>query len=479
MKTGKPIVETEGAVRVLSKAGGMLAVGFTLLFHPAVHAAPGASPEELKQLGTTRTPWGAEIAGNQDGTIPAYTGGVKPPAGAPAFADSIRPVDPYAADKPVLTISAANMAQYAGKLTEGTQALLKRWPDYKVEVYPTRRSYPQMAADRAQSAIKNAANPECKTTDDGVGIRGCWGATPFPLPKTGYQVMWNSLTHEQSETELRMQSWIVDSAGNRTMTNEAILQNDYPFWDQKVTPYEGVGELYWRFLSKTLGPSRDAGQKTVVWYPAEFDSKDQRIWSYTTGQRRTRLAPELTYDTPSASLSGALNYDEIGLFAGRMDRFDFKLVGRQEMYVPYNRYKVITQTPEQLLGKQFVNPDATRWELHRVWLVEATRKEGKRHIAAKRRFYIDEDSWAILSSEAIDDAGKIFRVGQSNGWAQYNRNELGAAGNQDSCITTYDLSKGQYLVSSYINPDSGWTKQIKRMPDYNYRAESMAGTGVR
>nr|WP_180203589.1 DUF1329 domain-containing protein [Pseudomonas sp. SbOxS1]NYU03316.1 DUF1329 domain-containing protein [Pseudomonas sp. SbOxS1] len=477
MKTGKPIVETEGAVRILSKAGGVLAVGFTLLFHQGVYATPGVTPEELKQLGTTLTPWGSEIAGNKDGTIPAYTGGVKPPAGASP--SDKHPLDPFANDKPVVTITPANMAQYADKLTPGTQALLKRWPDYKLNIYPTRRGFPQMAPDRAEGSIKNAANPECKTTDDGVGLRGCWFGTPFPIPKNGYQAMWNALTHEQTEYELRMQSWIVDSSGHPTMTNDSIQQADFPFWDSTAAPYSGVAENYYRFLNKTIAPSRDAGQKSIVWYPAEFDHKDQRIWSYTTGQRRTRLAPELTYDTPSASLSGALNYDELGLFAGRMDRFDFKLIGRKEMYVPANQYRMLTATPEQVLGKQFINPDVSRWELRRVWVVEATRKEGKRHIAAKRRFFIDEDSWSILTAESEDDAGKLFRVQQSNGWPQYNRNEFGAAGNMDYSTVAYDLSKGQYLLTSFIDPASGWVKQVKRFPDFTFRSESMAGTGVR
>jgi hypothetical protein len=291
--------------------------------------------------------------------------------------------------------------------------------------------------------------------------------------------MWNHLTRDQTEYELRMESWLVDSAGNRTMTNEALQNSDYPYWDPKVTPYVDSGTSYYRMLTRTVAPSRDAGQKALIWYPVKFDEQDQRTWSYTTGQRRTRLAPELAYDTPSASLSGALNYDELTIFSGRMDRFDFKLVGKKEMIIPYNQFKFMSLPPEQLLSKNYINPEGVRWELHRVWVVQATRLPGKRHIAAERTFYLDEDSWGLVASEAKDDSGKIFRVAYNFTFPQYLRRADGAAGNMSFCNATYDLSKGQYLLASYINPKSGYIKIVERKPDYTFRSESMAGTGVR
>lgn len=453
----------------------IMVAALSLAVASATMAQP--SPDELKLLGTTLTPWGAEIAGNKDGSIPAYTGGVKPPAGA-SPSDN-KPIDPYPGEKPLFSITSKNMDQYADKLTLGTKELLKRWPDFRIDVYTTHRSYPAMSEAHAKSTMANAHNPECKTTPDGVGLRGCWFGTPFPIPKTGYEAMWNAATHEQPDYEVRMESWFVDSAGTKTMTNESFFDADYPYWDPNATPYQGAAENYYRFLNRTIAPARDAGQKSLVWYPAKFDETPQKIWSYTTGQRRTRLAPELTYDTPSASLSGALNYDELNLFAGRMDRFDFKLVGRKEMYVPYNQFKYLTMKTDDILGKKFANPDAMRWELHRVWVVQATRKPDKRHIAAERNFYIDEDSWTLMAADATDDSGKVFRVGLSASWPQYNRNAQGTAGMTDITSVTYDLSKGQYIFNSMISSPNGYQKIIPRKPDYTYRAESMAGTGVR
>jgi len=430
-----------------------------------------ASPEELKQLGSTLTPWGAEIAGNADGSIPAFTGGLK---GQDNYDTANRRfANLFADEKPLLSINASNMAQHADKLTVGAQELMKRWPDFRIDVYPTHRTVFQ-TQERANAAMKNAANPECKTTEDGVGLRGCWGGTPFPVPKTGYQVMWNALLRGDAYTQQRFQNWLVDASGTATMVNESLAMPSFPYFDAKQTPYEGTGSYYYRLRNDTLSPTRDAGQKNVIWYPLKADSMDQRIWQYTTGQRRTRLAPEFSYDTPSASLAGALYYDELSMFSGRMDRFDFELVGKQEMYVPYNAYKVNHTPTDQLLGKQFTNPDVLRWELHRVWVVKATRKAGKRHVAAERTFYIDEDSWAFLATEGKDDSGKLFRVAFTH---LYPNSRGGAV--IASAGSYYDLTKGQYIVTGYVDPKVGYVKLDGENADTLFRAESMAGSGVR
>src|SRR5215813_11742456 len=115
----------------------LLAASFAAIFSTSAFA--GVSVEEAKQLGTTLTPVGAEKAANKDGTIPAYTGGLTTaPAGFDA-SKGVRP-DPYAGEKPLFSIDAKNMDPYADKLTEGTKALLKAQPGYRIDVYPTHRS---------------------------------------------------------------------------------------------------------------------------------------------------------------------------------------------------------------------------------------------------------------------------------------------------------------------------------------------------
>ena len=150
----------------------------------SAHAAVGA--DEAAKLKSTLTPVGAEKAGNKAGTIPAWDGGlVKAPAGYKS-GDS-RP-DPYAAEKPVLSINAKNMAQHADKLTDGVQALMKKYPDFRIDVYPTHRTAaaPQFVYD---NTFKNATR--AKTVDAGHGIQGAWSGIPFPIPKDGYEAIWN------------------------------------------------------------------------------------------------------------------------------------------------------------------------------------------------------------------------------------------------------------------------------------------------
>ena len=92
----------------------------------AAPALAAVSAEEAKQLGTTLTSTGAEKAGNKDGTIPEYTGGIKAPAEFKT--GSTKRPDPFASEKPRLVITGKDMGAQADKLTEGTKELLKRYP---------------------------------------------------------------------------------------------------------------------------------------------------------------------------------------------------------------------------------------------------------------------------------------------------------------------------------------------------------------
>ncbi len=432
------------------------------------------SAEEAAKLGTTLTPWGAEKQGNADGTIPEYTGGMtKPPANY--VVGSGKWVDPFAAEKPLYSIDSKNVSQYADKLTPGVQELIKRWPDtYRVDVYPTHRTYPQMSAERAAATLKNATNPECKTTSNGVGITGCSIGVPFPIPKDGYQAMWNHLLRERPADggEGRGTNLVVDSAGNLATPQQFSFVGGAPY-------QSGGSDYYYYSQTTTLAPARDSGNKLLIWYPMRYDEKDQRTWSYSTGQRRVRLAPEFSYDTPITQLGGVLYFDEANMFAGRMDRFDFKLIGKKEMIVPSNSYKTVTAPIDSLIGKQHINPDEMRWELHRVWVVEATLKDGMRHAASKRYYYLDEDSWYIVASEGYDQAGKVFRVLLSHAGANY----VSGVGTNDfvSCLTGYDLARGGYtFVASAGDPKAYYKLLAKNeIPNNAFTPEAMAGRGVR
>jgi hypothetical protein len=439
-----------------------LAVASTAL---AAHAAVTA--EEAKALGTTLTAIGAEKAGNKDGTIPAYTGGITtPPAGFKA-GDGIRP-DPFASEKPRLVIDAKNMAQNADKLTEGTKALLQKYPTFRVDVYPTHRSvaFPKFVAD---NTAKDAVS--AKTTNDGRSMEGAHAGFPFPIPKTGYEAMWNHLVRFNGQAyEAKYRNLSVDSNGHVTLATEGLSTQEYPYWDTS----KPAADTYWRIKLAYTGPARRAGEALMIVDPLDIGTKDRRAWMYLPGQRRVRVAPDLAFDTPNAGTAGATTFDDTFIFNGSMDRFDFKLVGKKEMYVPYNAYAAVYQAKQDdLLKPNHLNPDLVRWELHRVWVVDATLREGKRHIYAKRTFYLDEDSWAAIASDEYDARGQLYRTGFA-----YMAPSYDIPAPYTDMFGHYDLVSRIYSLTGFI-AETGGLRQTKPYSDREWSPDSLAGAGVR
>jgi Protein of unknown function (DUF1329) len=435
----------------------------------------GLSEAELEQLGTTLTPWGAEIAGSEDGAYPAYTGGIKAPEGFDP-ASGVWP-DPYPDDKPLFAIDASNMEQYADKLMAGQMELMRRFPSFRMDIYPSRRGV-WMSEQVTEATQANARNPECKTSADGVGLYGCWGGVPFPQPKTAYEAMWNHNQTVRKHYDCVAANYLVNSSGAITFLVKTNIYYEFVYFDPEQEPYEGSGKYYSRLINYTLGPPRDVGQQTMLWYPLHFDKDDQRAWSYTPGQRRVRLAPEFSYDTPSAQLGGTVYYDEYNMFLGRMDRFKFDLVGKQLMYMPYNNYRLnLIRDPKEVLGPDHVNPDKVRWELRRVWVVEATTLPGKRHVASKKRYYIDEDTWAILAYEAWDHSDKLFRVNFAQLGTDYAN---GGVVDYAASMAAYDLVRGQYSAfqTQHIE-DAYFRVGVPRRLEAEMSPAYMGGRGIR
>ncbi len=436
-----------------------------------LHAPAAPTADEARQLGATLTPFGAEKAGNKDGSIPAYTGGLCAPVAGykPLDPNGGFPyVDPFAAEKPLFAIDAKNMNQYADKLDEGARQLLKQFPNYRMDVYPTHRTacFPQSAYD---NTIKNVMSP--KLVGDAPGIEGARAQIPFPIPKTGYEVMWNFLLHYRLPYERGdYENYFVDSSGNMTRIARSRIVNRYEYWDT-ANPNP---QSFWDLINTIDEPAAKAGEVQMRLNPLRMDLKDPQAWIYVPGQRRVRLAPEFKYDTVAAAVSGTVVYDEVNGFDGKMDRFDFKLAGKKEMYIPYNSYKFHHTPAEMMATKDFINPDAVRWELHRVWVVEATLKPGARHIYSKKLFYIDEDSWTIVNYAGIDQAGKLYRSGPAFSHQAY---EIPAMRNETSAM--YDHLKRQYVIFSKTGPGQSHWRKTAPLPANYFSVDTISGSGVR
>jgi hypothetical protein len=442
---------------LLSLVAGIVATG----------AQAAITAEQAKALGTTLTAVGAEKAGNQDGTIPAYTGGLTtPPAGYKA-GDGIR-ANPYASEKPRLVIDAKNMAQHADKLTEGTKALLQKYPTFRVDVYPTQRSvaFPKWVTDNTAKIALTA-----KTTNDGRSIQGAHAGFPFPIPKDGYEAMWNHLVRFNGPAyEAKYRNLSVDSNGRASLATEGLSAQEYPYWDNSKTS----AETYWRIKLVYTAPARRAGEGLLIVDPLDVGTKERRAWSYLPGQRRTKVAPDFSHDTPNPGTAGGNTFDDIFIFNGSMDRYDFKLVGKKEMIVPYNAYAAVYGAKQDdLLKPNHLNPDLVRWEQHRVWVVEATLREGKRHIYGKRTFYLDEDSWAAVASDQYDARGQLYRAGFAYMAPSY---DLPAP--YTDMFTHYDLIARNYSITGFI-AETGGLKHTKPLGDREWTADALAGAGVR
>jgi hypothetical protein len=429
-------------------------------------ANAAVTPEEAKDLGTTLTSVGAEKAANKDGTIPAYTGGMTtPPAGYKA-GDGLRP-DPFAADKVKVAIDAKSMAPYADKLTEGTKALMQKYPSFRIDVYPTHRSvaFPKYVTDNTEKDATRA-----KTTNNGLSIEGAHAGFPFPIPKTGNEAMWNHLVRFNGPAyEAKYRNLNVDANGHTALATEGQSVQEYPFWDPAKT-----SETYWRLKLSYTAPARRAGEALLLVDPLDIGSKDRRAWSYLPGQRRVKVAPDLSFDTPNPGTAGATTFDDTFMFNGSMDRFDFKLVGKKEMFVPYNDYKAVYGSrQDDLLKPNHLNPDLVRWELHRVWEVDATLKQGKRHVYSKRTFYLDEDSWAILASDEYDARGQLWRTGFAYMTPSYD-----VPAPYTDMFGHYDLVSRVYSLTGYI-AETGGMRQVKALPEREWTADALAGAGIR
>ncbi|HEX3139737.1 MAG TPA: DUF1329 domain-containing protein [Rhizobacter sp.] len=433
----------------------------------ALAAQAAITADEAKALGNSLTAIGAEKAGNKDGTIPAYTGGLTtPPAGFKA-GDGIRP-NPYAGEKPRLVIDAKNMAANADKLTEGTKALLQKYPSYRVDVYPTHRSV-AFPAFVGENTAKNAVR--AKTLNEGRSMEGAHAGFPFPIPKTGYEAMWNHLVRFNGQSyEAKYRNLSVDSNGRATLATEGISTQEYPFWDTSKTS----ADTFWRIKLAYTAPARRAGEALMLVDPLDIGTKDRRAWMYLPGQRRVKVAPDLSHDTPNPGTAGATTFDDTFIFNGSMERFDFKLVGKKEMFVPYNAYAAVYEAKQDdLLKPNHLNPDLVRWEQHRVWVVEATLREGKRHVYGKRTFYLDEDSWAALASDEYDARGQLYRTGFAYMAPSY---DLPAP--YTDMFGHYDLVSRIYSLTGFI-AETGGLRHTKARSDREWSADSLAGTGIR
>jgi hypothetical protein len=424
------------------------------------------SADEAAKLNSSLTPLGAERAGNKEGTIPAWEGGLTQFSGAK---QGDIPVDPYPNDKPLLQINAQNASQHVANLSEGTLALLKKYPgSFRLDVYPTRRSAaaPAYVYD---NTFKNATR--CKTKDAGLSVEGCFGGIPFPIPKDGFEVIWNyHLRVEPESVAFGFKNLVISADGSRALATRNDQNYQYPYYYKDGSPESWSGEYFILRFNATEPPFK-AGESLVV--RDNIDPKNPRqAYQYLVGQRRVRRAPTVAYDTPDFVASGANYFDEVQGFMGAIDRFQWKLVGKQEMYIPYNNNSLVTAKVSEAFGTHHLNPDKVRWELHRVWVVEATVAPGKRHAVPKRRFYFDEDSWILALVDGYDAEGKLWRTTQVTPFVLPSVPAM-----QVKPVVVFNLQAGTVSAVQALNEET--YRVVPRKPDSFFTGDAIAADAAR
>jgi len=408
---------------------------------------------QAARLGTDLTPLGAERAGNASGTIPPWSGGVTAPAG---YQPGMHHPDPFASDTPLYRVDQSNLNEYAELLPAGLRDLLERHPDFYLRVFPTRRS--AAAPQRIYDATRfNAQNAELIA--NGNGIKGAASGIPFPLPQDGMEVIWNHILHYKGDQTHMINNQAVVIGGKASY----IKRDRHVYY---VYNRDGMtqGELnntllYYKY--RVTAPSKLSGTALVVQDPVDQVLTIRKAWRYSPGDRRVRRLPSLAYDSPQPDTSGLATADVVDSFNGAPDRYEWTLLGKREMLVPYNSYAVHQKgiAYDDIVRPGTLNPELLRYERHRVWVVEATLRTGFSHSYDKRRFYIDEDSWAILAADLYNEKGELIGLQESHPISYYEVPMFNS-----TLETLYHLKDGNYFVDGLDNNEPMYDFDVRLTP---------------
>jgi len=365
-------------------------------------AAPAAGPYTPEQKAAIM---GADPAGNASGTITPFVGnkGLQCPAN---YVKGQFLPNPYKDEKPLFRIDHSNVQKYADKLSPGQVARLKRNQNFYMNVYPTHRN---MEACDAYYAATEKSRKTAHLDDKNI-LQGFQGGVPFPEPKNGVEAIWNvKRPYSADDAYITDCRRVVSPTGRikKSVRKTEILTYDERRLKSKL---DNPDEISYKMLAYYTYPADEAGT-TYLTYGYLDDDRLEDAWIYLPGLRRVRRAPSLT---GGGQLDGESTMDDLGYeFRGPVNDWNWKLLGKREMYIPVNNYdmwQVGSPDEEECLAGD-INPANLRYELRRVWAVEGTPAERlKNHPYGKRVGYYDEDTWQPGVGDRYDRRGNLWRV---------------------------------------------------------------------
>ncbi len=430
------------------------------------------TPQNIARLGDDLTPMGSIRAGSADGRIPPWEGGLGREDWPAGYQPGDRHLDPFADDEPLYVITGQNYQQYRDRLSVGQVATFERYPDtYRMAVYPTRRSasFPEFVYE---ASIENATTG--RLIADGEGVADVAEGFPFPLPQDAYELMWNHKLKHKGTGGTRYNNQVAPTASGSyqlVRLREELLGLYYI----EGNTIEDTNNILLYFFQEVESPARLAGNILLVHETLNQLEQPRQAWIYNPGQRRVRRAPNVAYDNPGTASDGLRTNDMTDMFNGAMDRFTWRIAGKREMYVPYNAYRIHSGdvTPDDLVMPGHLNPDYTRYELHRVWVIEAELRPEFRHINSRRTFYLDEDSYQIVLIDHYDGRGQLWRASESHAINYYDVPTYWS-----SIEVHMDLQSGRYIANGLDNQDPVNTFDVPLSPS-SYTPQALRTRGRR
>jgi hypothetical protein len=405
------------------------------------------------------TPLGAERAANTAGTIPAWTGGLTTPP--TSYREGQHETDPFPEDAPLFQINSANAERYAEQLSPGQRALLDRYPDsWHMNVYRSRRT--AAFPDFVYQAISENADSASVLMEGSGGVQGARVSSPFPQPASGVEVIWNHNLRFRGLRVDRMEgSAAVTRSGNYTLV---LSRQDwgFPYGLPQTTPFtQRYPNVLLAVKSKVIEPSLLSGDGTLVFETINQTDDPRKSWVYPRALRRVIRSPLLGYEIPASNTDALRTVDDFGLYNGPPDRFEWQLLGKRELYIPYNAYRL--HGPRvghgDIVRPGHINPDHARYELHRVWVVEGVLKQGARHAYSRRVFYVDEDSWQIAVADSYNTDGELWRVNEAHAINYYTVPVLWT-----TLEVFHDLAAQRVLVNGLDNQHSPYQFRSRSDP---------------
>lgn len=435
------------------------------------------SQEQADKLGGPEfTPMGGERAGNADGTIPEWTGGLKSEQYPSNYQAGMFHPDPFPDDPILFTITRDNLDEHKSKLSEGAVAMFEKYSTYKMNVYQTRRTavYPQFVYDAIKDNAVNSELYEDGYKPNSYSPKRTKITSPFPFPQSGLELIMNHKFRYIGGGKRQYTTQLVVAENADYVVSEILVERIAPYAEEGAT-YEAleIDNIYQYAFQYALGPARIAGGVIAVEGPIAPPAI--KAWTYNPGQRRVRRAPQIAYDNPGTGSDGLRFTDQLSGFGGSVDRYTWDILGKEERYIPYNTYKIHSGDTkyDQIVQKGHINQDLMRYELHRVWVLDSNIRDGITHAYGKRTFTLDEDSWRIATVDCYDKRKELWRYQENWPVVYYEVPAIDQTGE-----VVYDLAAARYIVMDADNeatpPDYSWTER----PEY-FKPATMKGKAKR